>query len=72
MTGTTPWRSTGAGRTDWRDHVACSRLDPHLFFPVSTSGASLTEIEPARRICQRCPVRGRLRKKLPGAHRMLA
>ena len=56
MTDTNPWRSTGAERTDWRDHAACSGLDPDLFFPVSTSGASLTEIEAARRVCQRCPV----------------
>ncbi len=72
MTDTNPWRSTGAERTDWRDHAACSGLDPDLFFPVSTSGASLTEIEAARRVCRHCPVRGRLRKKLPGAYRMLA
>ncbi len=43
MTDTNPWRSTGAQRTNWRDHAACSRLDPDLFFPVSTSGASLTD-----------------------------
>jgi hypothetical protein len=72
MTDTSPWRSTGAERTDWRCHAACSRLDPHLFFPVNTSGASLTEIDAARRICRRGPVRGRLRKKLPGDCRMLA
>jgi ribonuclease I len=45
MTDSNRWRSTGAERTDWRDHAACSGLDPELFFPVSTSGASLTEIE---------------------------
>jgi WhiB family transcriptional regulator, redox-sensing transcriptional regulator len=56
MTDTNPLRSTGAERTDWRDHAACSGLDPDLFFPVSTSGASLTEIEAVRRVCQRCPV----------------
>jgi WhiB family transcriptional regulator, redox-sensing transcriptional regulator len=56
MTDTNQWRSTGAGRTDWRDHAACLRLDPDLFFPVSTSGASLTDIEAARRVCQGCPV----------------
>jgi WhiB family redox-sensing transcriptional regulator len=50
------WRSTGAERTNWRDHAACSRLDPDLFFPVSTSGASLVDIEAAKRVCQRCPV----------------
>jgi WhiB family transcriptional regulator, redox-sensing transcriptional regulator len=56
MTDSNRWRSTGAERTDWRDHAACSGLDPDPFFPVSTSGASLTEIEAARRVCQRCPV----------------
>jgi len=49
-------RSTGAERTNWRDHAACSSVDPDLFFPVSTTGASLTGIETAKRVCQRCPV----------------
>ena len=56
MTDTGPGRATVAGRTDWRDHAACGGLDPDLFFPVSTSGASLTDIEAAKRVCQRCPV----------------
>ena len=55
MLDTNPWRSTGAERTDGRDHAACRRLDPELFFPVSTSGASLPQIEAARRVCERCP-----------------
>ena len=50
------WRSTGAERTNWRDHAACSGPDPDLFFPVSTSGASLTDIKAAKRVCRRCPV----------------
>jgi WhiB family redox-sensing transcriptional regulator len=56
MRDTNPRRSTGAERTDWRDHAACRRQDPDLFFPVSTSGASLPQIETARRVCQLCPV----------------
>ena len=56
MTDTNLRRSTGAGHRDWRDHAACSRLDPDLFFPVSTSGASLTDIEAAKRVCRGCPV----------------
>jgi WhiB family redox-sensing transcriptional regulator len=56
MTDTSSWRSTGAERTNWRDHAACRPLDPDLFFPISTSGASLTDIEAAKRVCQRCPV----------------
>jgi WhiB family redox-sensing transcriptional regulator len=56
MTNTTPWRSTRAEGTGWRDHAACRHLDPDLFFPVSTSDASLPQIETARRVCERCPV----------------
>jgi hypothetical protein len=41
-----PWRSTRAaptaGRADWRDDAACGRLDPELFFPISTLGAVST------------------------------
>jgi hypothetical protein len=72
MTDRNPWHPTGAGRTDCRYHAAFSRLDSRRFFPVSASGASLTEIEAARRTRQRCPVRGRLPEKLPGACRVLA
>jgi WhiB family transcriptional regulator, redox-sensing transcriptional regulator len=57
MTNRTPWRSTKAERTGWRDRAACRRLDPELFFPVSASGESLPQIETARRVCERCPVR---------------
>jgi WhiB family transcriptional regulator, redox-sensing transcriptional regulator len=56
MTTSSPWRSAGAERTDWRDQAACRRVDPDLFFPVSTSGPSLPQVEAARRVCQRCPV----------------
>ena len=56
MTNTTPWRSARVERTDWRDQAACRRLDPDLFFPISTSGASLPQTETARRVCERCPV----------------
>jgi WhiB family transcriptional regulator, redox-sensing transcriptional regulator len=56
MTTRNPSRSAGAERADWRDHAACRRLAPDLFFPVSTSGPSLPQVEAARRVCQRCPV----------------
>jgi WhiB family transcriptional regulator, redox-sensing transcriptional regulator len=55
MPNTTPGRSAGVERTNWRDQAACRRLNPDLFFPVSTSGASLPQIETARRVCNRCP-----------------
>jgi WhiB family redox-sensing transcriptional regulator len=56
MTSTTPCHSARTERTDWYAHASCRLLDPDLFFPVSTSGASLPQIETARRICERCPV----------------
>lgn len=56
MTDTDPWRPTGAERTDWRYHAACSRLDPRLVFPVrsgSPTSPSLrgrAETRPADRV----------------------
>ena len=43
MTDTDLSRSTEAECTDWHDHAACCGLDADLLFPVSTSGASLTD-----------------------------
>jgi WhiB family redox-sensing transcriptional regulator len=51
------WRR-GAEGTDWRDHAACRDVDPDLFFPFGTSGASLRQIDEARQICRTCPVCG--------------
>ena len=45
-----------ASGTDWRDHAACRDVDPDLFFPLGTSGASLPQIELAKQICRTCPV----------------
>ena len=42
--------------TDWRNYAACRDVDPDLFFPLGTSGASLPQIEKARQICRACPV----------------
>jgi WhiB family redox-sensing transcriptional regulator len=44
--------------TDWRDHAACRDMDPDLFFPMGTSGASLLQIDQAKQICRTCPVHG--------------
>jgi WhiB family transcriptional regulator, redox-sensing transcriptional regulator len=44
--------------TDWRVQAACRAADPELFFPVSTSGASLPQIEEAKQVCRTCPVCG--------------
>ena len=43
---------------DWRDHAACRSVDPDLFFPIGTSGASLLQIDEAKQICRTCPVCG--------------
>lgn len=42
---------------NWRDSAACRHVDPDLFFPVSTTGPALLQIEEAKRICQPCVVR---------------
>ena len=47
-----------ARRMDWRDYAACRDVDPDLFFPLGTSGASLPQIEEAKQICRMCPVCG--------------
>lgn len=41
---------------DWRMQAACRSEDPELFFPVSTSGPALRQIETAKAVCHRCPV----------------
>jgi WhiB family transcriptional regulator, redox-sensing transcriptional regulator len=43
---------------DWRQHAACRREDPDLFFPIGTSGPALLQTEQAKAVCRRCPVRG--------------
>ena len=45
-----------AAGADWRDHAACRDVDPELFFPLGTVGASLPQIEQAKQICRTCPV----------------
>jgi WhiB family redox-sensing transcriptional regulator len=42
--------------TDWRDYAACRDVDPDLFFPLGTVGASLPQIEHAKQVCGTCPV----------------
>lgn len=41
----------------WREYAACRNQDPEIFFPVGSSGPALEEIEMAKSICHRCPVR---------------
>ena len=49
-------RRREANGTDWRDDAVCRDLDPDLFFPLGTSGASLLQIDKAKQICRTCPV----------------
>ncbi|MFE9483872.1 WhiB family transcriptional regulator [Streptomyces spororaveus] len=42
---------------NWRHEAACRWEDPDLFFPVGTGGPALLQIEEAKAVCHRCPVR---------------
>jgi len=41
----------------WSERAACHDAPPDLFFPVSDLGAAEDQINEAKRICARCPVR---------------
>lgn len=46
--------ATATSYPDWREDALCiAAPDPDLFFPVAPEG-----LEPARRVCGRCPVAG--------------
>ncbi|MFF3751442.1 WhiB family transcriptional regulator [Streptomyces sp. NPDC002018] len=42
---------------DWRHHAMCREEDAELFFPVGSTGPALLQIEEAKAVCRRCPVR---------------
>ncbi|MGP3913530.1 WhiB family transcriptional regulator [Nonomuraea sp. 10N515B] len=42
---------------DWTRRAACLDLDPELFFPISLEGPSQSQVERAKSVCHRCPVR---------------
>lgn len=46
----------GASRS-WREDAACHHVDPELFFPVERGHGAAYELELARSVCARCPVR---------------
>lgn len=47
-----------AGRpADWRDAAACRTADPELFFPRGEGAPNAAQIEGAKAVCSRCPVR---------------
>ncbi len=45
------------GVMDWMSRGACLREDPELFFPIAAGGPALEQINAAKRVCLRCPVR---------------
>jgi WhiB family transcriptional regulator, redox-sensing transcriptional regulator len=40
----------------WTDLAACRGEDPELFYPVSTTGPAVAQVEEAKRVCAGCPV----------------
>lgn len=46
-----------APRRDWLDRALCRERDPELFFPVGNQGPALLQIDEAKAVCRRCPVR---------------
>ncbi|MER6579613.1 WhiB family transcriptional regulator [Nonomuraea sp. NPDC001023] len=42
---------------NWSRRAACLELDPELFFPISLEGPGRSQVEKAKTICGRCPVR---------------
>ena len=45
------------GRASWREAAACRFLDTDLFFPIGKTGLALAELNEAKSVCERCPVR---------------
>ena len=42
---------------DWRSRGACLSADPELFFPLSSVGPAVEQLNRAKSICTRCQVR---------------
>lgn len=42
---------------DWRSRGACLSVDPELFFPLSSVGPAAGQLDQAKSVCARCPVR---------------
>ncbi|WP_033292423.1 WhiB family transcriptional regulator [Amycolatopsis jejuensis] len=43
--------------TGWLARAACQDEDPELFFPISAIGPGARQVEKAKAVCARCPVR---------------
>ncbi len=44
-------------RAEWWSRGACLSADPELFFPISESGPSHSQLVAAKSVCARCQVR---------------
>ena len=42
---------------DWRSRGACLSVDPELFFPLSSVGPAIEQLNKAKSVCTRCAVR---------------
>jgi WhiB family redox-sensing transcriptional regulator len=42
---------------EWVHRALCKDEDPELFFPVGTTGPAASQIDAAKAVCVRCPVR---------------
>ncbi|WP_034268158.1 WhiB family transcriptional regulator [Haloechinothrix halophila] len=42
---------------DWRHRAACRDEDPEVFFPVTDMGPGAKQVDEAKSVCARCPVR---------------
>jgi WhiB family redox-sensing transcriptional regulator len=48
---------TATGPFGWMSRGACQSEDPELFFPVTTRGAALGQVNAAKAVCRACAVR---------------
>jgi WhiB family transcriptional regulator, redox-sensing transcriptional regulator len=52
-----PSSDAATGRFSWMSRGACQNEDPELFFPVTTYGAALRQVNAAKAVCRACAVR---------------
>ena len=50
------WRQARWDAEHWRDEAACRERDTELFFPLGSSGESLSQAARAKALCAVCPV----------------
>ena len=49
--------ATSHRSSSWRESAACRSYDPELFFPIGKAGPALAQVQRAKAVCARCPVR---------------